>query len=61
MTEALMETITKYFKDNVVGMCAGENKLTVDLKDKTVVIKDYDVKTIVEIIKEIEEAYWKKR
>lgn len=56
MMEMILKAITSHFEESFIGAFSHDSELTVTLKDKTVVIKDYDVKTIMDIIKEIEEA-----
>lgn len=56
MTETLIKAIREHFKDELLGMSSDDNELVVALKDKEVVIKDYFLKSVDAIIKEIKEA-----
>lgn len=56
MIDMLFKTLKASYGDDLVGMATGGNELEVILKDKTVIIKDYESKTITEIIEEVNSA-----
>ena len=51
-----LEIIFEHFKDELLGMTSNDKELVVALKNKEVTIKDHYLKSIDEIIKEIEES-----
>ena len=51
-----LEIMVEHFKDELLGMTSNDKELVVALKNKEVTIKDYRLKSIDEIIKEIEES-----
>lgn len=56
MTEAQLKVIYEHFKDELLGMVGTDEELVVGLKSKEVTIKDYQSKSVDEIIKEIKEG-----
>ena len=63
MTENIeLKTMLEHFKGELLGLTSNDKELVVGLKDKEVIIKDYHLKSVDEIIEEIEkELKWKKR
>ena len=51
-----LEIIVEHFKGKLLGMTGNDEELVVALKNKKVTIKDHLLKSVDEIIKEIEEA-----
>ena len=51
-----METISEYFGEKFKGRSGTEESMTIVLKEREVIVKDYGKKTIEEIIEEIEKG-----
>lgn len=56
MEKTLLKAIRDHFKDELLGMSGNGKELIVALKDKEVTIKDYLLKSVDEVIKEIKES-----
>ena len=56
MIEEKTKAIIEYFKDELLGIASNDEEMTVGLKDKKVVIKDYPNKSVEEIIEEIKKG-----
>lgn len=55
MTEEIeLKTMFEHFKGELLGLTSNDKELIVGLKDKEVIIKDYHLKSVDEIIEEIE-------
>ena len=55
MTENIeLKTMLEHFKGELLGLTSNDKELVVGLKDKEVIIKDYHLKSVDEIIEEIE-------